>query len=453
MMTSAAVETTPVPDASAILSALVCGPAGRTIAFGRGAVSVETFRREVRGVAATLPDAHCVINLCEDRYRFLVAFCAAVARGQITLLPPSREMAVVGAVIAQHPECYCLGDRELSPCPPHYLRLPETLPQCDGPEPMVGRDALVAVGFTSGSTGQSRPNPKTWASFMASTAQNLAALADLLAPGGSTPLVATVPPQHMYGMEMSVLLPLLGDVAVHSGRPFYPHDVAQALTDAPIPPLLVTTPVHLRALVEANLPLPPMAGIISATAPLPVEVARAAEARFGCEVRELFGSTETCIFARRRSARETAWTLLPGVHLTPQPGGTSVRAPHLAQPVLLDDLVELLGDGRFELSGRNADLLEIAGKRASLGDLTRKLLGIPGVRDGVMLQLDAANGGVRRIAALVVAPGLDEAAVLAGLRGQFDPVFLPRRLRCVAALPRNECGKVPRDALLALLRG
>ncbi|MDQ3511720.1 MAG: AMP-ligase, partial [Pseudomonadota bacterium] len=62
-------------------------------------------------------------------------------------------------------------------------------------------------------------------------------------------------------------------------------------------------------------------------------------------------------------------------------------------------------------------------------------------------------GGVRRIAALVVAPGLDEAAVMAGLRGQFDPVFLPRRLRCVAALPRNECGKVPREALLALLRG
>ena len=43
------------------------------------------------------------------------------------------------------------------------------------------------------------------------------------------------------------------------------------------------------------------------------ELAAAAEARFGCEVREVFGSTETCVIARRRTARETAWTPLPGV--------------------------------------------------------------------------------------------------------------------------------------------
>lgn len=451
---SAVVDTAPVPEAPA-LSALAWGSASRAIAFdGGGPVSLETFLREVRGVAATLPDARHVINLCDDRYRFLVAFCAAALRGQVTLLPPSRETAVVGAVLAQHPQCYCLGDRELSPAPPQYLRLPTALPQRDGADPVIQKDALVAIGFTSGSTGQSRPNPKTWASFMTSTGQNLAALTDLLAARGSTPVVATVPPQHMYGMEMSVLLPLLGNVAVHAGRPFFPHDVAQALAEASTAALLVTTPLHLRALVGSNLPLPTMAGIVSATAPLPVELARAAEDRFGCEVRELFGSTETCIFARRRSARETAWTLLPGVSLAPQPGGTAVKAPHLAQPVVLDDIVELVGDGRFELRGRNADLLEIAGKRASLGDLTRKLLAVPGVVDGVVLQLDGGDSsGVRRIAALVVAPELDETAVLAALRGQFDPVFLPRRIRCVAALPRNECGKVRRDALLALLHG
>lgn len=32
-----------------------------------------------------------------------------------------------------------------------------------------------------------------------------------------------------------------------------------------------------------------------------------------------------------------------------------------------------------------------------------------------------------------------------------DPVFLPRRLRKVDALPRNETGKLPRDAVMALL--
>src|SRR3546814_12810781 len=79
-----------------------------------------------------------------------------------------------------------------------------------------------------------------------------------------------------------------------------------------------------------------------------------------------------------------SWTPLPGVRVTPQPDGTLVHAGHLPQPVALADVVELVdngrdAEGRFLLRGRQGDLLEIAGKRASLGDLTRRLLAIPGV--------------------------------------------------------------------------
>ena len=59
--------------------------------------------------------------------------------------------------------------------------------------------------------------------------------------------------------------------------------------------------------------------------------------------------------------------------------------------------------------------------------------------------------GVRRIAALVVAPDRAERELLEALRAGLDPVFLPRPLRRVPALPRNETGKLPRDALEALL--
>lgn len=436
--------------------ALIEGAADRVVAFDRdGAVDRRRFEAEVRGLAATLPQARHAINLCADRYRFLVAFCAAALRGQTTLLPPSRAPAVIDQVLAHYPDSYCLGDQPLSQEPPGYWRLPAALPQRPGAALRVDADALIAIGFTSGSTGQPGPNPKTWASFRASTAQNLLALDDLLCRAGApgTAVVATVPAQHMYGMEMSVLLPLLGPVSVHAARPFFPDDVARALRDAPTPPLLVTTPVHLRALVKSGVLLPPLAGIVCATAPLTAELALAAETRFACEVRELFGSTETCVIARRRTAREIAWTPLPGVRLAPQPDGTVVTAPHLSAPVVLADLVDVHADGRFELRGRNADLLDIAGKRASLGDLTSKLLAVPGVLDGVVFQLDAADAnGVRRIAALAVAPSLAPEAVLTALRDQVDPVFLPRRLRCVASLPRNDAGKLPRQALLELLR-
>ncbi len=70
-----------------------------------------------------------------------------------------------------------------------------------------------------------------------------------------------------------------------------------------------------------------------------------------------------------------------------------------------------------------------------------------------MFQSDRTGpDGVRRIAALVVAPGRDERELLEALRAGLDPVFLPRPLRRVAALPRNETGKLPRQALEALLR-
>ncbi|MFC3716037.1 AMP-binding protein [Luteimonas soli] len=465
---SAVIETRSGAPAKARVPSrpLAGGDGARAVAFDAdGEVSLDTFLSHVRGLARLLPDAAHAINLCEDRYRFLVAFCAVALRGQTTLLPPSRTRAAIDEVRALHPESYCLGDGDHCGCPhpslaplPHYVRMPDVLPRCEGERPLVDDDALVAIGFTSGSTGAPKPNAKTWRSFRTSTEQNLAALAGLWPGEAVVQAVATVPPQHMYGMEMSVLLPLLGNVAVHGARPFFPQDVADALADAKAPRLLVTTPVHLRALVEAGVALPPMAGIVTATAPLPQPLAAAAEARFGCEVREVFGSTETCIIARRRTAIQDAWTPLPGVRVTPQPDGTLVHATHLPQPVALADLVELVdngrdADGRFLLRGRQGDLLEIAGKRASLGDLTRRLLAIPGVEDGVVFQLDADEVGVKRIAAMAVAPTLAEADILRALRCSIDPVFLPRRLRRVTTLPRNETGKLPRGALLRLLDG
>ena len=434
---------------------LLAGSPSRIVAWHQGhAVNAATFLAHVRQVAATLPDADSAVNLCDDRYAFLVAFTALVLRGQTNLLPPSRAPHAVDEVMANHPGSYAIGELALAPAPAGYVRMPEldaTLPAY-GEIPAIAADAVVAIGYTSGSTGKPKPNVKTWGSFVASNAGNAAMLGKAI--GDAFHVVATVPPQHMYGMEMSVVMPLLSDVGVHAGRPFFPADVAAALATLPEPRVLVTTPVHLRALLESGVALPPLAAFVSATAPMPVELAAAAEHRFGAPLHEVFGSTETCVFASRRTAVDDDWKLYDGVVLHPQPDGTLVDAPQLAEPIALADIVSLHDDGRrFRLRGRNTDLLEIAGKRASLGDLNRRLLAIDGVRDGVLFQLDDADAaGIRRIAGLVVAPTLSADAVMNALREAMDPVFLPRPLRLVEALPRNETGKLPRAQLLGLLR-
>jgi len=257
----------------------------------------------------------------------------------------------------------------------------------------------------------------------------------------------------MYGMELSVLMPLLGGAGIHGAHPLYPADVAAALEDLPAPRVLVTTPVHLRALLESGIELPTLGAVVSATAPLAQDVAEAVERRFDTTLLEFFGSTETCVIASRRTAAEAAWQPYPGVTLRPHEQGTLVGAPWFTEDVVLQDELELRDDGRFVVRGRNADMVEVGGKRASLADLTRRMMAVPGVTDAVVFQPeDPTAGPVQRLAALAVADGLTEAEVLAGLAGEMDPVFLPRPLVLLSRLPRNEVGKLPRDQLILALK-
>jgi acyl-coenzyme A synthetase/AMP-(fatty) acid ligase len=96
-------------------------------------------------------------------------------------------------------------------------------------------------------------------------------------------------------------------------------------------------------------------------------------------------------------------------------------------------------------------MVNIAGKRNSLGYLDHQLTAIAGVVDGAFFVPDEdAADGVTRLMAFAVAPGLTSANVLAELRARIDPAFLPRPLLLVESLPRRATGKLPREALLEL---
>jgi len=107
----------------------------------------------------------------------------------------------------------------------------------------------------------------------------------------------------------------------------------------------------------------------------------------------------------------------------------------------------LLDKGRFIWIGRDEDMINIAGKRASLAELNIHLNALPGVEDGVIFMPDP---DAKRLAALIVAPDLQRSDILEGLRDNIDPAFLPRPVRMVAALPRQETGKLSRKTVLDL---
>jgi acyl-coenzyme A synthetase/AMP-(fatty) acid ligase len=409
------------------------------------------FLERASRVARALPDdVTRIINLCEHRDRFLLGFCAALLKGRTTVMPPSRAPRVVRETIDIVGGAGTLDDADVEralagAAPVAPVRDLDT----------IAAGFIAAIGFTSGSTGVPAAHPKPWSALRASACLNAARIGEALAerslaavPG----IVATVPPQHMYGMELSVLQPLLAGMTIHASRPLLPADVAATLAQVPVPRVLVTTPVHLRALVESRLPYVETAVVVSATAPLAPELARSVERAFGATVVEMFGATETCVIASRRTASETAWRPYPEVELEHDGDQTLVRAPWFASPTTIQDVIELRDDGCFTLVGRSGDMIEIAGKRASLADLTKRLLSVPGVRDAAIFVPGAARpGAVARVAALAVAPGCDARQILADFAQRVEFAFLPRPLVLVPELPRNETGKVTRERLLGAL--
>jgi acyl-coenzyme A synthetase/AMP-(fatty) acid ligase len=410
-------------------------------------------------VAAALPERLHALNACTDRYRFTVAFAASLVANKVSLLPSTHTPEVIRQLTEFAPDVFCLTDDSHCQIDLPRMRFPESAPPGD---PVaadevpwqrleIDPERLAAYVFTSGSTGTPLPYRKTWGRLVNCVRLEAERLG--LLDGRSHAIVGTVPPQHMYGFESTVLLALQSGNAFSAGRPFYPADVCSELASVPRPRMLVSTPVHLRTLVAAGVHLPTADLVLSATAPLSQNLAREVEERFETRLLEIYGSTETGQIASRRTAQTVEWQLFSGVRLVSDQAQTWAEGGHVEQPTPMCDVLEVTSADRFLLHGRLSDLVNIAGKRSSLSYLNHQLNAIPGVVDGAFFIRDEderSSTGVTRVAALVVAPALDAAAVTEQLRKRIDPVFLPRPLLFVEALPRNDTGKLPHESLRSL---
>lgn len=211
-------------------------------------VSVRRFVADVRHVAARLPAGGHILNACTDRYRFAVGFAAGMVAGRISLLPSTYTPETLRHLAAFAPDTTVLTDGEHTELPLPAMPFPALL-EDDAPDPQAGDDCeipliaaeqLVAWVFTSGSTGAPVPHRKTWGLLVTNVRAEGEALG--FDPAQPPTLIGTVPPQHMYGFESTVLVALQNGAAFDAGRPFYPADIVAALERAPAPAMLITTP-------------------------------------------------------------------------------------------------------------------------------------------------------------------------------------------------------------------
>ncbi len=426
-----------------------------------GIITAQQFLCHVHCLSKQLPEHQYVINLCENRYLFMVAFAASILRQQTSLLPPNKKVMTQMRLSERYGDVYILHDGllksdnenteiALNIADINVLECKFTESLCTEACPEIPLDYLAAISFTSGSTGDSKPNLKTWRTIIESSeinARHMLESAQSDSCGHATLYqLATVPAQHMWGLETSVLLPLFESICVADVKPLFPQDIYDALQVIPKPRMLVSAPVHLRAMCGSQLEYPDVELVLCATSPLSKELAINVERLFSAQLREVYGCSEVGSMAVRKTAASDNWYLFTGIRVEEQNDGTSIASTdYLPASVVLQDRIEMKGHNYFQLKGRATDMVDIAGKRGSLLEINQVLLNFPGIIDGVVFMPEAEDKrAVARLAALVTLPeGTDSEDLRRYLRQHFDNAFIPRPIIKVDSLPREENGKLP----------
>jgi acyl-coenzyme A synthetase/AMP-(fatty) acid ligase len=431
------------------------GPGSLVAVGGEGDRSAGDLLRDAAAVARALPPASSradrALVVCDDRYRFAVCLLAAWKTGRVVALPPNGQPGTIRRLAAESGATMVLGDGGQAPGLDvrSVLARPGAAVPTFAP-PGFEADLLLAILSTSGSTGAPEPWPKTAAQLLGEALL----LSEVFGVGPGDRILATLPPQHIYGLLFGVLLPLVSGAAFLRSTPLHPESVGERARESSAT-VLVSVPAHLKYLAALERGEAPRFRLLfSSGAPLDALLAQALPP-LAHEAHEILGSTETGGMASRRPAVEERWRPLPGVHVEEGPEGRLLLdSPFLdasaARPFQCADRIELAADGAFRHLGRVDDVVKVAGKRLALSDLERMLRAIEGVRDAAALAVstDAARG--TEVWAAVAGQDLTQSAIREALLQQLDPVLLPRRLRIVDQLPAGDNGKPTRAMLLSL---
>ncbi|MFK7829759.1 MAG: AMP-binding protein [Congregibacter sp.] len=425
-------------------------------------ITANQFLAQAHFLSAQLPERKYFVNLVDNRYLFLLAMCAALLRGSTCLLPQNRTPKLREFIASHYPDAVTLHDdaratregMDLS-----MLPLLAQSPSFGGEDiPQIADSQLAVICFTSGSTGDPKPIRKTWRALRESSRINRRYFCSAR---GETPVFhyAGVPQQHMWGLETTVFLPLFSEVCTVDAHAALPGDIMHQLAQLPRPLTFIGTPLHLKSL-QALQRNSRQTGerdsirldrILCATSPLDERLAADVEEQFATEVHEIYGCSEIGSMAHRRTARTAMWTRFHGINFEDNASGSTIASTaHLDDSVELGDRLELLDGEQFKLLGRGDDLIKVAGKRGSLGDVNKTLQRYEGLVDGVIFLPEFQHDAARLTAIVSLNSAGNREGLMRHLRENLDSTFVPRPVYIVDKLPRQANGKLPKDTLLSL---
>ena len=419
----------------------------KPLAYTAGtAISLGQFRSDVNRLAARLQGDGDTLVSCPGRYAFGVGLLASWLNAKAVVLPPNRLDETLRDIRGRFNIGFECDADWGSKLPGNDARAGH-----GSWEARVGNGHNAVKLFTSGSTG----TPSVVVKSVANLLDEASAIAtEFEWPTG--PVVAGVPPQHLYGLTFSVLLPwVLGNAWVDD-MPRYPGDVLETLQHTG-GKTLISVPTQYQAMLRDKTDLRGIA-CVSAAAPLSGRLARQWQQHNGADILEIYGSSETGVVGHRRQVTAEGWQPFPQVHLSTERSLLRVDSPFVSDEFtggfVTADQVTLLEQGRFRLLGRADAVVKIAGKRVSLTSIERMICSCPGVVEAAVIAVPA-SGPIRDVAiwaAVVADKGypLSPRRLQSDLRGKLEGIEIPRRVLVVDRLPRTASGKLPGKAVARL---
>jgi malonyl-CoA/methylmalonyl-CoA synthetase len=342
------------------------------------------------------------------------------------------------------------------------------------------REAIAAIGYTSGTTGRSKGAVLLHRNQVA----NIRAVCQAWHWTHEDQLLLTLPLFHVHGLMVGLHGTLFTGASVDLRRSFNAAEVYDTLLAGNVTMFYGVPTMYSRLLAEATTRTErpgPIRLCVSGSAALSADTFVRFEQIFGQRIVERYGMTETLMnLTNPYQGERRAGTVgmpFPGQEArvvdvgTRQPlppdtdGEIEVRGPHVcagywnrpdatAERFMPDgwfrtgDLGRVSADGYYTITGRATDLIISGGYNVYPREVEELLQQCPGVDDVAVVGLPDPDLGEQVVAAVVRNdPGLGEDHIVSFCRDHLASYKKPRRVFFVDALPRNALGKVQKHIL------
>ncbi len=360
------------------------------------------------------------------------------------------------------------------PVPPGNVRLDTEILR----NPNRSETDLAVLIYTSGTTGR----PKGAMLSHGNLLHNVASCRICLQIVPEDRFAVLLPMFHSYMLTVGILLPLFVGSSMVLVKSLHPvRNAIQEIFDRQVT-ALPAIPQFYRSLVNADVPAPlPVRFCISGSAPLPVQVLREFEKKFGVPLIEGYGLSEASPVVAKNPLDGTRkpgsiGLPIPNVEMSVQDDnggmlgpkqngeicvrGGNVMLGYWNQPeatalafrngwLLTGDVGYRDEEGYYYITDRKKDMLLVNGNNVYPREIEEVIHQFPNVKETAVVGVPDARRGEQPLAYVVANDGttVDETALLKFVRTRLADYKVPRRVAFLAALPRNATGKILKTEL------